>query len=75
MPAGIRIATAQVEHYYTFEKGIQERFTGKSLNKKNWDILRTKGSDLAFALEENVKSFEENCIAAEWRRIWMRNTF
>lgn len=55
----------KAKHYYLFEKRIQNKFQGNSLNKENWDILRMDETENVFAIKKSIESFEKNCMVEE----------
>lgn len=49
-----------IEHYAVFETKLKS----EELNQNNWDILRTKSEEKAYAIEDSVEEYEENCRKA-----------
>lgn len=55
----------KTRHYYQFDKKIQTRFQGDTLDKKNWDILRMDEREGAFSIEQSIERYEENCMRSD----------
>ena len=46
-----------IEHYEVFKT---ELHSGE-LNQKNWDVLRTESKESAYAIEDSMEQYEQNC--------------
>lgn len=49
-----------IEHYEAFRTKLKST----ELNQENWDILRTESTEMAFAIEDDIESYERNCLGA-----------
>lgn len=49
-----------IEHYEVFKT----QFDSTELNQRNWDILRTESKESAYAIEDSIEEYEENCKEA-----------
>ena len=50
-----------IEHYYRFPKHVTEKFVGDSLDKTNWDILRTDDDTPFFMIPDSKKEYDDYC--------------
>lgn len=49
-----------IEHYEVFRTKLRSA----ELNQENWDLLRTESSEYAYAIEDTIEQYEENCRKA-----------
>lgn len=46
-----------IEHYEVFKTKLHSG----ELNQENWDVLRTESAESAYAIEDSVEQYEQNC--------------
>lgn len=46
-----------IEHYAAFKTELKS----SELNQENWDVLRTISEEKAYAIEDDIESYEKNC--------------
>ena len=46
-----------IEHYEVFKTKLHSG----ELNQENWDILRTESAESAYAIEDSIEQYEQNC--------------
>lgn len=50
-----------IEHYESFRTKLKL----STLNRENWDILRTESTEMAYAIEDSVEAYERNCMESK----------
>ena len=50
-----------IEHYASFRTKLKS----SALNQENWDILRTKSTEMAYAIEDSIEEYERNCMGSK----------